>query len=428
MVPRSVSERVFHARRGRHETGDRVRILGVGNARSVIFLRWAWRLVERGHSVFVVSDRFSTRSEDLAGIELFDVRRLELLTRVPGVRRLRFGPALSDLVRQLEIDNIHGHYLLPYAYWASLIDGPPLVVSPWGTDILVDAQRPGRDGRRARRAIGAADFLVVNSQASTNRALGMGADPERIEQIIWYANLDQFGPDRFDPGFRARFGWPEDALVLLSLRNFRPDTNIDVILRAFRRIADQEPRARLVLAATGGPLQPRIEALIDHLRLRPLVVLTSATEEELPALVASSDLLVAMTRSDSTPASLLEAMASGLPAVCARAASVDEWLEHREGGLIVPQRDEERLAAAVLELLAEPELRLRYGEHNRRVVAGRVAPPGRQLERLYQRLLDNGPADGRPAVRGAHTETKQMLTPGARASLLSESQRTSIVR
>jgi glycosyltransferase involved in cell wall biosynthesis len=286
--------------------------------------------------------------------------------------------------------------LLPYGYWASLIDGLPLVVSPWGTDILVDAQRPGQNRRRALHAIAAADYLVVNSEASTNRAVGLGADPDRIEQIIWYADLDRFGPDRFDPGMRARFGWPDDALVLLSLRNFRPDTNIDVIVRAFRRVADQEPRARLVLAARGGPLQSEIEALIDQLGLGPLVALTSATEEELPGLVASADLLVAMTRSDSTPASLLEAMASGLPAVCARAASIAEWLDHREGGLLVPQSDEQALSSAVTELLADPELRRRYGEHNRQIATARVTPAGPQIERLYQRLLEQAKDSANP--------------------------------
>ena len=56
-----------------------LRILGIGNARSVIFLRWAWRLVERGHSVFVVSDRFGEQPVELAGLVGFDIRRLEPL-------------------------------------------------------------------------------------------------------------------------------------------------------------------------------------------------------------------------------------------------------------------------------------------------------------------------------------------------------------
>jgi glycosyltransferase involved in cell wall biosynthesis len=269
-------------------------------------------------------------------------------------------------------------------------------VSPWGTDILVDAMRPGRDGRRVRAAIQAADQLVVNSRISAETATGMGADPARIAQVVWYADLARFVIARRDDAFRARLGWPDDALVVLSLRNFRPDTNIDVIVRAFAQVVAVEPRARLVLAATAGPLRGEIEGLVDRLGLRPSVAFVSAGESELPSLVASSDLLVAMTRSDSTPASLLEAMAAGLPAVCARAASLGEWLEHGDGGLLVPQRDAAALASSVLTLLGDESLRQRFGERNRQFVMERVSPAGPELERVYLSLL--GRAEPRDAA------------------------------
>jgi glycosyltransferase involved in cell wall biosynthesis len=364
-----------------------VRILGIGNARSVIFLRWAWRLAEEGHTVFVVSDRFSEHAHELDGLETFDIRELERLTSVRGLRRVRFAGALNRFVRRFNVDLVHGHYLLPYGYWTSLIEGVPRVVSPWGTDILVDAQRPGQDRRRARQAITGSDWLVVNSNASRAHALKLGADAKRIDQIIWYANLERFGPQRFDPDLRARLGWPSDAVIMLSLRNFRPDTNVDVIVRAFQRVFSIEPRARLLLAARGGPLQAEIEGLVDRLDLAPAVSFLSVGEDDLPKLVASADVLVAMTRSDSTPASLLEAMASGLPAVCADAASVDEWLEPNKGGIIVPQRDEDTLASAMAELIRNRDLRRRYGEHNRRLLAKRFNAPGPHLDRLYRRLV-----------------------------------------
>lgn len=386
---------------------ENLRVLGVGNARSVIFQRWAWRLAERGHEVVLVSDRRPRDERELRGIELYDIRRLEFLTRIRGVRRARFGPALGRLAERLEIDLVHGHYLLPYGFWASLADRHPLVVSPWGTDILVEAMRPGRDGRRVRAAIAAADQLVVNSRVSAETAIGLGANPGRIAQIVWYADLDRFAVARRDPAFRRRLGWPEDALVVLSLRNLRPDTNIDVVIRAFAQIVSSEPRARLLIASTGGPLRSQLERLVDSLELRSTVTFLSAGERELPPLVASSDVLVAMTRSDSTPASLLEAMAAGLPAVCARAASLDEWLEHGDGGLFVPQRDAERLASSVLTLLGDPGLRRSFGERNHRFVMERVPPAGPELERVYMSLLGRserrGPTADRPepAVRSS---------------------------
>jgi glycosyltransferase involved in cell wall biosynthesis len=369
-------------------TGRPLRILGVGNARSVIFLRWAWRLTELGHEVHVVSDRFSEQADEPAALTTYDIRSLGGLNGLRGVRRLRFGATIARLADELEIDVIHGHYLLPYGFWAALGARRPLVVSPWGTDILVDAQKGGRDLRRAHAALSAADAIVVNSEANARAARLLGVDPARIEKIVWYADLARFAPEHRDAGLRARFGWPDDSLVALSLRNFRPDTNIDVVVRAFGDVAAAEPRARLLLAAKGGPLQGEIESLVERSGLRSRVAFCSVGEDELPALVASADVLLAMTRSDSTPSSLLEAMASGLPAVCAHAASIDEWLAPGEGGELVPQLDEKALAAAVLGLFRDPELRRRYGERNRLFVGEHVIEAGPALETVYRRLLD----------------------------------------
>ena len=363
-----------------------MRILGIGNARSVIVLRWARLLAGRGHEVHLASDRFPERPEERDGLPLHDITELELLTRVRAVRRLRFGPALEKLSRALGVDVVHAHYLLPYGYWAALADAHPLVMSPWGTDILVDAQRGGRGRRRAETAIRAADFLVVNSAVNERASVALGADPARIRKIVWYANLDRFGPERADPDFRARFGWPEDALVVLSLRYFRPDMNIDVVVRAFARVAREEPRARLVLAARSGPLRGEIERLVASLDLESAVAFYEAGEAELPPLVASADVLVQMADSDSTPASLLEGMASGLPVVCGAAPSLDEWVADGDGARFVRPRDEDDLAAALLEVLRDDELRRRYGERNARAVRELFVDPGPALEDVYAGL------------------------------------------
>jgi glycosyltransferase involved in cell wall biosynthesis len=364
-----------------------VRLLGIGNARSVIVLRWARLLADRGHDVHVVSDRFPERPEERDDLPVHDITALGLLTRVRGLRRLRFGGALEKLARDLDVDVVHAHYLLPYGYWAALADAHPLVTSPWGTDILVDAQRPGRGRRRAEAAIRAADFLVVNSAVNERASIALGADPARIRKIVWYADLDRFGREHADHGFRARFGWPEDALVILSLRYFRPDMNIDVIVRAFSRVVREEPRARLVLAARSGPLRAEIERLVTALGLESVVAFYEAGEGELPPLVASADVLVQMADSDSTPASLLEGMASALPIVCGTAPSLDEWVADGDGARFVPPRDEDALVAALLQVLRDPDLRRRYGERNAQAVRELFVEPGPALEDVYAELV-----------------------------------------
>lgn len=365
-----------------------LRLLGVGDGRSINVLRWARRLLERGHEVHLASDRIAPEAERPSGLTVHDVRELGLLTGVPGVRRGRIGPAIGALAGRLGIDLVHAHYLLPYGWWAARAGRHPLVMSPWSRDVFVDAQERRQGRRRAQEAIAASDYLVVNSEANRLASIDLGADPARIIEIIWYSELDRFAPDRADPELRARHGWPDDALVVLSLRNYRPYTNLDVVIRAFARASREEPRARLILAARGGPTRGELEALVDQLGVRGLVSFERAEWEDLPGLAAASDVAVTIADSDSTPASLLEVMASRVPVVAGRTWSIDEWIGPGEGGELVECRDEDAVAGALAELLRDPELRRRYGERNERFVREKLGDPGEQLEGLYRELLE----------------------------------------
>jgi len=367
-------------------TAGGLRVLGVGTLRSLNLLRWAGHLASAGQEVHVASPHAGHEGEIPPGVQSHIFRDLDPLLRVPGLRRTRIVPALRGLARDVRPDVVHGHYLLPFGALTARMGARPLVISPWGTDALVDA-REGRPGRAAaQEAVTAADALVVNSAALEEACLELGADPARLHRIYWHVDLAPFGPDRADGGLRARLGFPADSFVVLSLRNFRPDTNLDVLVRAFARVVTEEPRARLVLAARSGTLREEIERLVRELGLADRVAFHLAGPRELPSLVAAADICVSLARSDSTPPSLLEAMASGRALVYADAASIGEWVAQGDGAEIVAQRDESGTARALLRLLGDESRRALYGERNRRVVSKRVEPAGPALDRLYREL------------------------------------------
>jgi glycosyltransferase involved in cell wall biosynthesis len=197
---------------------------------------------------------------------------------------------------------------------------------------------------------------------------------------------------------RARLAWPHDALVVLSLRNFRPYSNLDVVVRAFARLASEEPRARLLLAARGGWMRAEIEALVHELGLDEIVAFHRVEHDELPSLIASADFAVTIQSTDSAPPSLLECMASGIPVAAGYAPSIDEWVQQGEGAEMVECRDEDGLAAAMVRLATDPELRRRYGERNQRVVHELFGDPTAELEEVYREAIaarGTAPAGGR---------------------------------
>ena len=369
----------------------KLRVLGVGDGKSIIFLRWAWRLAERGHDVHIVSDRLTDRPSELENVTAHDVREIGgLSTQVKGLRRFFFPSAIGRLARRLDVDLVHAHYLLPYGYWAGKAGFHPLVMSPWNTDIFTYGRERARGRRWVREAVAAGDRYVVSSIANAEETIRLGADPERLHRIVWYVDLRPFGPAKGDRGaLLSRFGWPDDSIVILSLRNYRENTNLDVLVRAFARTTQEVPQARLVLAARAGHLRGEIEALVDELDVRDRVAFHFAGADELPELCASADVGVSIASTDATPASMVESMASRLPMVMGDAVTIDEWITPGEGGEVVPPRDEDALHEALLKLLRDPELRARYGERNERVVRERLSRhPGEALEEVYRELLE----------------------------------------
>jgi glycosyltransferase involved in cell wall biosynthesis len=370
------------------ENGN-LRILGIGDAKSRHFARWANRLAERGHEVHVASGRANPRGE-LDGIEVHRFQELDPLLRVPLLRRFRMANALAQLARDVQPDVVHSHYLLPYGYWTARAGLEPLVVSPWGKDAIVDAWQSPEAEERARVAIAPERALayVVNSQALEDAAVDLGADRSKFHRILWHARIDNYSPEKADRSRWQALGWPDDAVVCLSLRNFRPYTNLDVLLRAFAQAREDVPELRLFSSAGGGWTRGEFEELMAQLGLSPYIAVQDVPAAELPSVTASADFAVTLADVDSSPASLLETMASGVPLVVGRAPSMEEWIQQGEGGEVVERRDIEGVTQAILRLARDPGLRRSYGERNLREVHARFGDPTLQLEEVYAEVLD----------------------------------------
>jgi glycosyltransferase involved in cell wall biosynthesis len=113
-----------------------------------------------------------------------------------------------------------------------------------------------------------------------------------------------------------------------------------------------------------GPERPGAEALIRRLGLAHSVSLLG-DREDVPQLLAASQVFVLSTRSEGLPVSILEAMAAGLPVVATGVGGVPELVVDGETGLLVRPGDPAALAAALRRLLEDPELRRKLGAAGR---------------------------------------------------------------
>jgi glycosyltransferase involved in cell wall biosynthesis len=140
---------------------------------------------------------------------------------------------------------------------------------------------------------------------------------------------------------------------LLCTRNFEALYNVACLLRAFARIQAQHPDATLTLVG-GGSQDAALRAQAEALQLKNVTFAGRVAPSKIHRYYSEADIYVQAPSIDNMPLSVLEAFASGMPVVSTNVGGVPSILRDGVDGLLVPDDDDEALAAAVLKLLAEP--------------------------------------------------------------------------
>jgi len=276
------------------------------------------------------------------------------------------------LLQTLDVDLVHAGPVQTCLFLAGLAGAKPLVGMSWGSDLLVEALSSPAARRKAQAALHRSDFLLADCQAVRSVAMELGFPAERIRVFPWGVDLQQFTPAvSKGQAIRERLGWQE-AVVVLSLRSWEPIYGVEGAVKGFARAAQRDPRLRLLLLSAGS-LEARIHDQIARLGLGDKVHLPGRIgQADLPAWYQAADVYLSASHSDGSSVSLLEALASGLPALVSDIPGNREWVQPGGNGLLFPVEDAQALADRLLELAADAALRQRMGERSREVAIARA--------------------------------------------------------
>ncbi len=155
---------------------------------------------------------------------------------------------------------------------------------------------------------------------------------------------------------------PSDGPIIVNVARHDPVKGVDVLLRAMALLPDD---VRLVQIG-GGTETEALEALRAELGLEDRVEFRGLSWDDRAAdQLAGFDLFVLPSRLEGMPVTVMEAMLAGRAVVSTEVGSIREQITDGETGLIVPVEDPEALAAAIAELLADPERRAEMGARKR---------------------------------------------------------------
>jgi glycosyltransferase involved in cell wall biosynthesis len=223
-----------------------------------------------------------------------------------------------------------------------------------------------------RRAFGLAARGLPNHIIADGAAIGRQLNPvkDRLSVILNGVDSKVFQPGTDGASVRAELGLPAGAIVIGHVGRMTPWKGQHYLLEAFARIARESPNAYLVFV--GDPVfdtdsyQNKLLNLTAELGLVERVRF-AGYRHDMPEVLAAMDVFAfTSVEKDTSPLTLLSAMASGLPIVAFAIEGVRELVDEGEQLLLVPPREADALAESLLTLLSDPELRHRLGASARR--------------------------------------------------------------
>ncbi len=186
---------------------------------------------------------------------------------------------------------------------------------------------------------------------------------------------------------RAEFGFAPENILLVYSGRLAPEKNLDSLLQAFSGTAEAVPEARLLIIG-GGPEEERLRQAVTQTSVAERIHFTGMVPyDNLPRYLAMCDAFVTASVTEVHPLSVIEAMASGLPALGIHSVGVGDTIEDGVTGFLA-RNDPSAFAAKMTRLCLDKSLRKKMG------AAARKASEKYAIERTtkilfahYERLV-----------------------------------------
>jgi glycosyltransferase involved in cell wall biosynthesis len=322
-----------------------------------------------------------------------------------GLARLWTGyaPGMSQALRQAirDHDLVHIHELWHYphyaAYRAAQAAGKRYVVTvhgemnPWSLRQKMPKKWLYMRAvqKRALERAAAVQAITVDEKKDI-RAQGIHSPIHVIPNGI---NLQAFRDLPSEQTFIERFPQLNGKRIVLFLGRIHSHKGLDLLARAFARLASQHEDVRLVIAGPDEGDQSRIESMLAASGVQHKTLFTGMlTGRDKLAAYSAADVFVLPSHGEVLGVSVMEALAATLPVIITRQCQFPEVASEGAGLVINPDPDE--LHDALVTVLADLEMGRAMGERGRQMVMEKYTweKVADRMRQLYAAILEGNPS------------------------------------
>jgi len=311
------------------------------------------------------------------------------------LHKSKFDPAtLTALLKVMDrqktdVLHLHGYGATTFGRIAGWMRGIPTILHEHA-NLTGTPGSPTWVTRVADRVLApATDISIAVSKSTADFVIAERQMPsERVKVVYLGVPLEEFSRQRTAEEIaaaRQELGAAPDEFVVGAVTRLHDSKGNSYLVEAARQVLDQRPKTRFYLFGE-GPLRPELEAQARALNLGDRFVFGGFTRD-VARTVSAFDIEVFPSLWEGTPLTVFEALAMGKPIVATDADGLVDVLTNDKDALIVPKRDADALAGAIVRLIDHPDLRADLSVRAR--ATGQqygIAAFVRKMERLYDLL------------------------------------------
>ncbi len=268
------------------------------------------------------------------------------------------------IVRELKPDLVHAGPIQTCAFIAILSGFQPVLTMSWGYDLMQDVHKGRMWEFATRYTLKGSTFFTSDANVTKDKAVAYGMDPARTLVFPWGVDLDHFKP--------STVNLQKTTFTLFCNRTWEPIYGIDVLARAFVKVAQQKDDVELILL-NGGSQGNLIRNILQRGDVLERVTFGGqVSQNELPRWYHMADLYISPSHVDGTSVSLMEALACGIPCLVSDIPGNQEWIFEDENGWLFRDGNVDDLAGRILAAMSQREKLPQMGEAGRRVAETRA--------------------------------------------------------
>jgi L-malate glycosyltransferase len=329
-------------------------------AQQIHTTKWTNSMVDQGHEIFLI-----TMHPDQS---LLHEKVTRYVLPIKGLVGYYLNSIfLKALLKKISPDVVNTHYASGYGTLARLAGSYPNLLSVWGSDVHLVPLQSAYKRRHVQKNLAAADYLAATGHAlkeQTQKVLG-GKRP--IFVTPFGVDCSVFIPRKLEAKKRG-------IIRIGTIKRMKPVYGISTLIRAFAVALEAGLESAELVLVGGGPQENDLKQLALELNIHKQVKFVgSIPHAEVPGMLSTFDIYMALSISESFGVAVLEASACGKPVITSDVGGLPEVVRDGQTGFLVPPNNPQRAAEKIILLAKDHKLRCELGRNGRDFVLANYA-------------------------------------------------------